>query len=187
MRCNYTHSWYFSHSISALSSGTGGYNCESGCKIQLCICPSTLLVSVCSLVLKIDSSSHSLQLQLSSLSAHVHSSFSSPSCITELLLGCWHMCLTHFSLWLSELPFSLPISCRCYSQLRVHTIHYKLTEIWKSTPFSTENFPMLIICCEHWKEHETKNVSLQNMKPLMKSLQNYVLEHNSYLIWVNFT
>lgn len=28
---------------------------------------------------------------------------------------------------------------------------------------------------------------LQNIKPLMKSLQNYVLEHNSYLILLDFT
>lgn len=105
MLCNYMRSWHFSHSISALASGTGGYTCARGCKIQHQSHPSRCLVSVYSLLL-LKTDSHPLQFQRSSLPSHLHGSFISPSRITELLPGCWHAFLTHFSLQLSELPIS---------------------------------------------------------------------------------
>lgn len=45
MLCNFMHSWWLAHSISALASGAGG------CKVQCQSHPSRNLVSACSLVL----------------------------------------------------------------------------------------------------------------------------------------
>lgn len=101
--CNYMHSWYFSHSISALASGTGGYY-----KMQGPMSVSSFQMPHSCLFSGSPQSwlSGPLQFQVSFLSSHLHRSFISPSCITELLPGCWHMLLTHFSPQLSEMTIS---------------------------------------------------------------------------------
>lgn len=143
MLCNYMHSWYFSYSISAVASGTGGYTCGRGCKIQHPSLPSRRLSSICSLVLlKTDS--------LILCSSSYPPSFPAFTAALFFLPALQNYCQVVGACSWAISAYSCQnclflISCRCSSQFRLYTVHYKCVDTGKSTSLSTEIFPMLMI------------------------------------------
>lgn len=110
------------------------------CKVQCQSHPSRCLIPVCSLVLpKADSLVLCSSRYPSSLPTFTVALFLLPALqnYCQVVGICsWPISAHSCQKWL------FLISCRCYSQLRLYTMHFKYIDIGKSTSFSTEIFPI---------------------------------------------